>query len=901
MGLWTLRAFAFALRSSAADVVSFWLPMYTELGRRLGAGDLPAWTSSVAGGMPFAADPHSGWMQALPMALFVMTGPARAIAWLVALLPVAAGLGIYAFLRAEGLSRPGSALAGVGLTMAIATARLGTTVRFPGVVAWTVISLACAARMMRARRWEARLLWVLATALAWGQVAGAHLTAGGAIGGGALIAYLLAASIRAVRAGDLTRRTAAALGAILLGALVLVNLAVLLPRAALVGRTSLAGGYDEISARSLELTGEASPDYPGHTGDARWPLNFATIPGAYLGAAVLMLAGSAWWSRRHRALVTGFSAFGATAFLFTLHPVAHGVERLLGSLPLVDQYLHGPEWLSLGVLISLAVLAAVGLDAWRQPTAGARRWLMLVPGALVWLALPAVWGPEVVLGPILIGTAALIGVLALGTRGAIWLSLIPALAAAELLAPSLIERGRSLDARLPSIPPSLEILYRRAPSVVDLREYVAPGAIALALSGTDGRVTAIGRSSGAPSREVATLANNESELYGLGFETTGTYRAVQLDRYWTLLRALHREPIRYNRANVHRPDPRFLQLLGGDRGLRGDRSRACPRHGGRDPAGVAAGAQRVGPGMAGHGRRTPSRRRARRLLRAGSVRPGGSVGGRADLRRSLDRARTPRLRTGDPGARRGGGLVPAPRAAFGVRRGAAGLVVASLLVASAGVVVLDARLHEVRLESGDGLGLRLSGSGGVRGIVDRGRELGTGGARGGFSLRAAGGQPNLLHNPGFEDQDEALPKGWSIREGSGDLRIDDAESHSGERSLRISLPARGMSTAATARLEVEPDAEYTLTAWIMTEGVRPTGTTASANPARVSILQPDGTANFAYGYTDDSEWTRHDAGFRTGPDVREVSIGVEIAGGSGTAWFDELSVARLLDDHEFAV
>ena len=70
--LTVLYLFAFRGRLSIQypDVLPFWLPSYCFLGKSLASGAIPAWNPHVMGGVPFAADPQSGWMYLPAMALF---------------------------------------------------------------------------------------------------------------------------------------------------------------------------------------------------------------------------------------------------------------------------------------------------------------------------------------------------------------------------------------------------------------------------------------------------------------------------------------------------------------------------------------------------------------------------------------------------------------------------------------------------------------------------------------------------------------------------------------------------------------------------------------------------------------------------------------------------------------
>src|SRR5580765_5936568 len=63
-------AFGGLVTFTQPDVPALWLPNFCYLGTSLSHGTLPVWNPYVMGGLPFAADPQSGWMYLLPTALF---------------------------------------------------------------------------------------------------------------------------------------------------------------------------------------------------------------------------------------------------------------------------------------------------------------------------------------------------------------------------------------------------------------------------------------------------------------------------------------------------------------------------------------------------------------------------------------------------------------------------------------------------------------------------------------------------------------------------------------------------------------------------------------------------------------------------------------------------------------
>src|SRR5215217_1403438 len=88
-------------------------PVYSYLGERLRAFDIPGWNPYQLGGAPFAGDPESGWMYLpamLPFALLPLT--AAATAFVVFHLALA-GLAAYALARVLGLGAVGALVAAV--------------------------------------------------------------------------------------------------------------------------------------------------------------------------------------------------------------------------------------------------------------------------------------------------------------------------------------------------------------------------------------------------------------------------------------------------------------------------------------------------------------------------------------------------------------------------------------------------------------------------------------------------------------------------------------------------------------------------------------------------------------------------------------------------------------------
>ena len=282
------------------------------------AGHIPAWNPDILGGTPFAADPQSGWMY-LPAMLLSATLPCGAATrWFIVLQPLIAGLGMYAFLRSERLSRIAATAGGLVMALLIGGSYLGVQLPFAGAIAWTTVLLAATSRFLRTERgWPARLLWLLAAAAAWGQIASAHLSNGLVVGTFALSVYLAAALVPMVRSRAVTGRQAAGLVGLLLLALPLVNLAVLLPRIAYLPGTTSSLGYTEEARRAALLLGKPPPPTPiGVTSHASWPLTLIDPIGGYAGAVALAFVFGGW--RRSKPLFTAFLGLAVVCFVLSL-------------------------------------------------------------------------------------------------------------------------------------------------------------------------------------------------------------------------------------------------------------------------------------------------------------------------------------------------------------------------------------------------------------------------------------------------------------------------------------------------------------------------------------------------------------------------------------------------------
>src|SRR2546428_11760401 len=184
-----LRDFAFGGRISNqhVDLLAYQLPLWCFMGRSLSSGHIPAWNPYAMGGFPSAADADSGWMYLPVMVLFTLLPCGTAMRWFIVLQPIIGGLGLYWFLRGEGISRVSSTLGGVALSLAMSGAMLTIYLPFAALTAWIPLLLGAASRCLRARTWPGRLGWIAVTAIVWGQLAATFLGSGVVLGTAALV------------------------------------------------------------------------------------------------------------------------------------------------------------------------------------------------------------------------------------------------------------------------------------------------------------------------------------------------------------------------------------------------------------------------------------------------------------------------------------------------------------------------------------------------------------------------------------------------------------------------------------------------------------------------------------------------------------------------------------------
>ena len=577
-----LRGFAFAnlLTSQHPDIMSFWLPRSCLLGRSIGAGQVPLWNPFEMIGTPFAADSQSGWLYLPNMLLSWLFGCGGGLRAFIVLNPILAGLGTYWFLRKERLGRLAATAGGLSLAMAMSASVMAISLPFAGTLAWTPFVLVGASGFFSAERWTRRLGWLALAAVAWGQVAAAHLSHGLVMCTGLVAAYLVGRAIHEVREGRLRWPIAVALIAGFLAFLPLANLAILVPRFSLISRSSLRAGYGALEGTLAREAGIQDRPIPFTGVWSGWPLALASAPGAYVGAVILLLVPMAFRDVRLRYLTVAYAVTGAVGYLLTLSLFvgAGWFRSVVLALPFGDVYLHNPGRLRYLAYLVVPVLGAIGIQGLldRLPSFREAMWWMSAT-AVVALALPLALGasPERF---VLFALGALALVLAVWflLRGKRWgaIALVGVLAV-ELLAGALwssMYQGGTVYLGLEgSDHPALlhgPVRWPDAP----LDRYMEPGPIARELQTVgpnDGRYLAWippaayfnkGYLFTQDPPDWPALLLGRAIVFRLR-DVLG-YSPIQLPRYWSFIRATNRLPVFYNASVLRLPRIEDAHLLG---------------------------------------------------------------------------------------------------------------------------------------------------------------------------------------------------------------------------------------------------------------------------------------------------------------------------------------------------
>jgi hypothetical protein len=577
--LFATRGYLFTSRltNQHPDILSMWLPHFCFLGNSLASGHIPLVNPYQMAVMPYTSDPQSGWLSIAPMALFSSYSCTTALRFLIVLNPLLGSLGLYWFLRKEGLARVSSTVGGLSFGMLMAASTVAISLPFAGTLAWTPFVLVGASGFLQAKSVPRRLLWLALGALAWGQVATVHMSHGLAMCTLATVVYLVARSARDVVARERSWKAAALLSLGFVAFLLAANLAVFIPRLALIPSTSLRGGYAAVGGAVARLAGiEDQPLVPSGVW-AGWPFAIGTAPGAYAGATVLLAVPAALRAFGKRYLGAAFAALAVLTYLLTLDLFvgAGWFRSLVLHLPFGDIYLHNPGRLRYLWLMVIPVLGALGVQAFLERPLPARRALpWILAGAALFLGLPLLLGTHPIRF-LLPAVAVLLAVPAL-----VWLAARPrrwapfavvGVLTVELLAGAVWAQSYHGPPMFIGLEDGHNISPQPLawPNVI-VPHYMAPGPIGRAMMEQRGRYLTWappgsyyikGYLFTQDNKSWPGMENGRGMLFNL-HDVYG-YSPIQLTRYWSYIRAANDgRPLFYNAAVIRKPTPAVLRLLG---------------------------------------------------------------------------------------------------------------------------------------------------------------------------------------------------------------------------------------------------------------------------------------------------------------------------------------------------
>jgi hypothetical protein len=575
--IFALRGFVFSrlLTNQHPDILAFWLPRFSFLGRSIAAGHVPLWNPYEMTGTRFAADPQSGWLYGAPMVLFSTLSPGSAMRALIVLNPLLAGIGLYWFLRKEGLPEVAATAGGLALAMPMATSIVALSLPFAGAIAWTSLVLVGASGYRRATGSARRRAWLGIAALSWSQVATAHMSHGLAICTVLAGAYLIAGLISDARSGTTGWGRGAVPVGIFVAFLPLASLAVLIPHIDMIRSSSLHSGYGALANERVVGIQDSAIKAGGVW--SAWPLAIGSSPGAFVGAVTALSVPLALRSRRHRPLVWAFGSVSVITYLLTLNVlIAAGWFRaLVLRFPYGDVYLHNPGRLRYVWMVAVPVLAAVGLASLleRRPEAPTmRRWLGV--GAFAFLVAPLAAGGHLVrFAPLAAGTVLAVPLFLAVSRGRRWapLALVGVLTL-ELIGSAVYAQayqgGTVFTGLETGDHPALVPQVLRWPTV-DEGEFLRPTSFVKILRTTQERyLTWVqpaadfekGYLFSQQPTDWPALAMERGTLFGIN-DVLG-YNPVQLPRYWSYIRATNRLSVFYNASVISEPTPSNVRLLG---------------------------------------------------------------------------------------------------------------------------------------------------------------------------------------------------------------------------------------------------------------------------------------------------------------------------------------------------
>src|SRR5215831_20272014 len=211
----------------------------------------------------------------------------------------------------------------------------------------------------------------------------------------------------------------------------------------------------------------------------------------------------------------------------------------------------------------------------------------------------------------------------------------------------------------------------------------------------------------------------------------------------------------------------------------------------------------------------------------------------------------------------------------------------------ASLALFSARAYgQGSVTTSDGMTLTLASSGSVSALKVGATNYASGLASGFFLREASTSMPDLVPNGSFESG-SGTPTSWSILGGTGGTwSIDTTTVSAGARSMKLSIPGTtGVRSPdlASNSFALVPNMPYTLTCSFKTSG-------GGGSGVSIYIIETDQVGNavqrgVAYPWATNA-WGQKIVVFTSSPITSHAYIKINVSGGYGTAWVDDV---RLTD------
>ncbi|MDQ4100296.1 MAG: phosphatase PAP2 family protein, partial [Chloroflexota bacterium] len=352
-------------------------PGYDFLGDQLASGHLPAWMPHWYGGMPFIADPQSGWMYLPAMVIFTLFPLKWAIQLFLAAHVLLVGLGAYTLGRVLGLGV-------VAAVVAAAAFQLNgwMTVRFTccpaefEVMGWLPIALLGVELAVRNHSWLGRATGWGITSVAMSQILAAWLGQGGHYASLAVGGYIVYRTLLDPPALMTVHRrvTTLVVHSVAIGGLSLTfAAAALFPRLEFLAISSLADGYPWVGVRGgMPSLDQLTQRIMGRTS-------------YYAGVATLALAGIGVLLGRRRHAAPFFALLALVAALLSLRALTPLHHLLHVTMPRFEDVSRNlPERSLMVFFLAVAMLAGIAVESLAARSARGIRWVVaLAPVGLL--------------------------------------------------------------------------------------------------------------------------------------------------------------------------------------------------------------------------------------------------------------------------------------------------------------------------------------------------------------------------------------------------------------------------------------------------------------------------------------------------------------------------------------